>query len=121
MRWLRCSQQQRPLVLRLMKTVTEAPTCEAASGTSYLSSNVAAQVAPGIVPQGDRPLHELLSNREFEILRMIGAGKPATEIVYALKLSVKTVSTYGERILDKMNLSSNFEMIRYVLQEGLLE
>lgn len=75
----------------------------------------------GIGPQGDRPLHELLSNREFEILHMIGAGKPATEIAQALGLSVKTVSTYRERILNKMNLSSNFEMIRYVLQEGLLE
>jgi DNA-binding NarL/FixJ family response regulator len=93
----------------------------AASGTTYLSRNVAAQVARGIGPQGDRPLHELLSNREFEILRLIGAGKPATEIAQALGLSVKTVSTYRERILDKMNLSSNFEMIRYVLQEGLLE
>jgi DNA-binding CsgD family transcriptional regulator len=63
----------------------------------------------------------LLSNREFEILCLIGAGKPAAEIARILGLSVKTISTYRERILDKMNFSSNFDVIRYVLQEGLLE
>jgi DNA-binding NarL/FixJ family response regulator len=93
----------------------------AASGTTYLSRHIAAQVARGIGPHGNQPLHESLSNREFEILRMIGSGKPVSEIGRALGLSVKTVSTYRERILDKMNLSSNFDIIRYVLQEGLLE
>lgn len=93
----------------------------AASGTTYLSRNIAAQVARGIGPECDRPVHELLSNREFEILRMIGSGKPVAEIARSLNLSVKTVSTYRERILDKMNLSNNFDIIRYVLQEGLLE
>jgi DNA-binding NarL/FixJ family response regulator len=52
---------------------------------------------------------------------MIGAGKPVAEIARTLGLSVKTVSTYRERILDKMNLSSNFDIIRYALQEELLE
>jgi DNA-binding NarL/FixJ family response regulator len=93
----------------------------AASGATYLSGHIAAQVARGISPGSDRPLHESLSNREFEILRMIGAGKPVAEIARSLNLSVKTVSTYRERILDKMNLSNNFDIIRYVLQEGLLE
>ena len=91
----------------------------AAAGTNYLSQRVAAQLAYGIGSEGDRPLHEQLSNREFEILRMIGAGNSATEIAHALSLSVKTVSTYRERILNKMNMSNNFDIIRYVLQEGL--
>jgi len=52
---------------------------------------------------------------------MIGAGKPVSEIGRLLGLSAKTVSTYRERILDKMRLTSNYEIVRYVLQEGLLE
>ena len=91
----------------------------AASGTNYLSQHIAAQVAQGVGFKDDLPLHESLSNREFEILRMIGAGNAVSEIAHALGLSVKTVSTYRERILDKMNLSNNFDIIRYVLQEGL--
>jgi DNA-binding NarL/FixJ family response regulator len=94
---------------------------EAVNGSTYLSRHVAAQVARGIGPEGKHPLHETLSNREFEILRMLGSGKPVAEIGRTLGLSVKTVSTYRERIFDKMNFSSNFEIIRYVLQEGLLE
>lgn len=93
----------------------------AASGATYLSRHIAAQVARGIGPEGSGPLHESLSNREFEILRMIGSGKPVSEIGHDLGLSVKTVSTYRERILDKLNLSNNYDIIRYVLQEGLLE
>jgi DNA-binding NarL/FixJ family response regulator len=93
---------------------------DAARGTTYLSRNLAAQIALGVGPNGDCPLHESLSNREFEILRMIGNGKPVAEIGRLLGLSVKTVSTYRERILNKMSLTSNFEIIRYVLQEGLL-
>jgi DNA-binding NarL/FixJ family response regulator len=93
----------------------------AADGTTYLSGNVAAQVARGLGDEQYRPLHESLSNREFEILRLMGAGKPVAEIGRELGLSVKTVSTYRERILDKLSLTNNFEIIRYVLQEGLLE
>jgi len=93
----------------------------AANGMTYLSRQVAAQVARGIGPNGTKPLHETLSNREFEILCLIGSGKPVAEIGRMLALSVKTVSTYRERIMDKMNFTTNFEIIRYVLQEGLLE
>lgn len=93
----------------------------AAAGSTYISRHIAAQVARGIALEGQGPLHEALSNREFEILCMLGSGKSVAEIGRALSLSVKTVSTYRERILNKMNFSSNFEIIRYVLQEGLLE
>jgi DNA-binding NarL/FixJ family response regulator len=93
----------------------------AASGETYLSGHITAQVARGFGPEGNGPLHEQLSNREFEILCLIGSGKPVAEIGRDLGLSVKTVSTYRERILDKMSLQNNFDIIRYVLQEGLLE
>ena len=68
-----------------------------------------------------RPLHETLSNRELEILCLLGSGQPVSEIARSLGLSVKTVSTYRERILSKMNFNNNFEIIRYVLQENLFK
>jgi DNA-binding NarL/FixJ family response regulator len=84
-------------------------------------SRAALQVAQEDGANQNRPLHESLSSREFTVLRMIGAGKPVSEIAGTLGLSVKTVSTYRERILEKMKLSNNYGIIRYVLQEGLLE
>jgi len=93
----------------------------AARGENYISRHIAALVAQGIGGESETPAHEALSNREFEILRMIGSGKSVSEIAQIQGLSVKTVSTYRERILNKMNFSNNFDIIRYVLQEGLLE
>lgn len=93
----------------------------AAKGENYISRHLAALVAQGIGGESETPVHESLSNREFEILRMIGSGKSVSEIAQIQGLSVKTVSTYRERILNKMNFSNNFDIIRYVLQEGLLE
>jgi len=93
----------------------------AARGENYISRHVAAMVAQGIGGESKSPAHETLSNREFEILRMIGSGKSVSEIAQIQGLSVKTVSTYRERILNKMEFNNNFDIIRYVLQEGLLE
>lgn len=93
----------------------------AAKGQNYISRHIAAMVAQGIGGESESPVHESLSNREFEILRMIGSGKSVSEIAQIQGLSVKTVSTYRERILSKMNFTNNFDIIRYVLQEGLLE
>ena len=66
-----------------------------------------------------RPLHEKLSDREFQVLCMIASGKTATEIAKALSLSVKTVSTYRARILEKMNMKTNAQLTRYALEEEL--
>jgi DNA-binding NarL/FixJ family response regulator len=93
----------------------------AAQGDIYLSRGTALQVARGAGAAETRPLHDALSNREFMILRMIGAGNSVSQIAVTLGLSVKTVSTYRERIFDKMSFASNYEIIRYALQEGLLE
>jgi DNA-binding NarL/FixJ family response regulator len=94
----------------------------AARGEIYLSHAVTLQVALGTSNVVEaRPRHESLSNREFMVLRMIGEGKPVSEIGRLLNLSVKTVSTYRTRVLDKMKMSNNYDIIRYVLQEGLIE
>jgi len=68
---------------------------------------------------GDKPLHELLSSREFQVFCMIGSGKSVTDIAEELELSPKTVSTYRARILDKTKLPGNAAVIRYAIQHGL--
>lgn len=65
--------------------------------------------------------HEILSNREYQVLRAIGSGKNVSEIAATLALSVKTVSTYRAHILDKMKLKNNAELTHYVMQNGLSE
>jgi len=64
--------------------------------------------------------HERLSAREFEVFRLLGQGKSATDIAEALHLSVKTVSTYRTRILMKTGFKSNAEIIAYAIRTGLL-
>jgi len=64
--------------------------------------------------------HELLSDREFQVLTMIAAGKTVSGIASELKISVKTVSTHRSHILEKMNLRNNAELIRYALEHGLV-
>ncbi|HEV8646645.1 MAG TPA: response regulator transcription factor [Burkholderiales bacterium] len=71
--------------------------------------------------KGDAPPHTQLSDREFEIFRMLAEGRGPTEIAGQLHLSVKTVSTHKTRILEKMNLASGAELVRYALEHGLLE
>jgi len=68
-----------------------------------------------------KPLHKILSDREYQVLRMIGSGKQVSEIAEVLSLSVKTVSTYRAHILEKMKLKNNAELTYYVMQNGLME
>jgi DNA-binding NarL/FixJ family response regulator len=65
--------------------------------------------------------HEALSDREFQVLRLIAAGKSVKEIAAELYLSVKTVSTYRARLLQKMNLETNAELIHYAIQNRLID
>jgi DNA-binding NarL/FixJ family response regulator len=90
-------------------------------GGKYVSPVLAEQLALEIGADSDKPLHETLSDREFQVMRMIAVGKTATEIAEALSLSVKTVSTYRTRILEKMSLKTNAEVIRYAIQNHLIE
>jgi DNA-binding NarL/FixJ family response regulator len=90
-------------------------------GGRYVSAALAEKLAASL-PQGAGGMpHELLSDREFQVLRMIASGKAVSEIASELYLSVKTVSTYRTRILEKMGLKSNAELTRYALQNKLVE
>ena len=90
-----------------------------ASGRKYVSSNLAERLATDLSGTGDRPAHELLSSREFEVMRKIAAGRTAGEIAAELHLSVKTVSTYRSRVLQKMNLKTNADIMHYAFRAGL--
>ncbi|MDQ3249481.1 MAG: response regulator transcription factor [Chloroflexota bacterium] len=89
-------------------------------GGKYVSSTLAERLAFELSGQTDKLPHETLSDREFSVLLLIGAGRSVSEIAAELALSVKTVSTYRARILEKLNLHSNAEMIRYVIDSDLL-
>lgn len=89
------------------------------AGGRYVSPTLAEKFAFELSGGSDKQPHELLSDREYTVLIMIGGGKTVSEIADELALSVKTVSTYRTRILEKMNLSTNAEMIRYVIENNL--
>jgi two-component system invasion response regulator UvrY len=90
---------------------------EVLAGRSYVttpgSDNPRGRVAPGL-------LHERLSDREYQVLRMLGVGRTVSEIAAELSLSVKTVSTYRTRVLDKMDLRTTAELMHYVINHGLI-
>jgi len=93
------------------------------NGERYLGEAVARQIADYVALAGsgaERP-HELLSPREYEVLLLLASAKSVSEIAAQLGLSVKTVSTYRTRILEKMGLSSNAQLMRYALQHGLVQ
>ena len=90
------------------------------SGGKYVSRGLAEFLAIHLNETGDRPRHESLSDREFQVLGLMGAGKSPTEIAAALSLSVKTVSTYRTRMLEKLALKSSAEIIQYAIQNRLV-
>lgn len=92
-----------------------------ARGGVFLSSSMAEQMARELIPGGEAPPHTLLSDREYQVFRMIVAGTPVTEIADKLALSVKTVSTHKTRIMQKMNMSNHTELIRYAIRHHLLD
>lgn len=92
-----------------------------AAGRRYISPEVAESLATHVdISTKHRP-DEILSNREFEVMCLIAQGKSASEIAEVLALSVKTVSTYRSRILEKLGLRHNAEITRYALRHGLVE
>lgn len=91
-----------------------------ASGGTYLSPAIAGRLKDGLARGESRSLpHERLSDREFEIFRLLGSGKSVTEIARALNLSVKTVSTHRTRIVTKTGLATNAAIVEYVTLNGL--
>ena len=92
-----------------------------ASGGKYISAAVAEKLAWELERRKQPATHEDLSNREFEILRLIASGKTVSQIAQQLRLSVKTVSTYRMRLLTKLNMKSNAELTHYAIKGGLVD
>jgi len=91
------------------------------AGGRYVSAALAEKLASDMSEDAGRPLHEALSHREFEILRMIGAGRAVSQIAGELHLGVTTVSTYRARILIKMKMGTTAELMHYALHNRLLD
>ena len=90
------------------------------AGGKYISPSFAEMLALRLDAGLAKPLHEALSDREYQVLCLIASGKTVSQIAAELALSVKTVSTYRGRILEKMNMQSNAELTRYTIQNGLI-
>jgi DNA-binding NarL/FixJ family response regulator len=91
------------------------------SGGHYVSASLAEKLVANLDEDAGKPLHELLSDREFEVMKMIAAGVPLTEIGERLHVSVKTISTYRARIMEKMQMKSNAELTRYAMTNTLID
>ena len=89
------------------------------AGGRYISPAVAEQLATQLTVDATRPLHESLSDREFEVLRLIASGRTVGDIADQLSLSVKTISTYRARILEKMGMNNNAELMQYAIANKL--
>ncbi len=91
------------------------------AGGRYVSPALAEVLASDLGRKGDQPLHERLSDRELEVLRLMGSGKSISQIAEVLHLSVTTVSTYRARILEKMGLKTTGELMNYALRHHLTD
>jgi DNA-binding NarL/FixJ family response regulator len=91
------------------------------SGGRYVSASLAEKLIANLDESADKPLHELLSDREYEVMRMIASGVALTEIGDRLHVSVKTISSYRARIMDKMQMKSNADITRYAMTHNLIE
>ena len=89
-------------------------------GGKYVSPSLAERLASQLDGGGQRAPHELLSDREFEVMRRLGSGLTVSQIAGELALSTKTVSTYRTRILEKMAVATNADLVRYAARHGLI-
>jgi len=94
---------------------------QVALGMKYVTPAVAEELARSLAQDSDRPPHELLSNREYQTMRLIAAGHTVTEIAQQLSLSVKTVSVYRTRILQKLGVTSTAAIAHYAITNKLVE
>jgi len=90
-------------------------------GGKYVSPTLAEKLVYDLNADTSRAPHEVLSDREYQVLCMIASGKTVTMIAAELLLSVKTVSTYRVRLLEKLNMKNNAELTRYAIKEGLVD
>jgi len=92
-----------------------------ASGGAYITPAVGEQLALSAMPRGDRPPHETLSDREFQVLRMLAEGASVSDIAARINLSVKTVSTHKARLMQKLGVGTTTELLKYAIEQGLTE
>lgn len=90
-------------------------------GGRYISAALSERLSAGLDRLPDRAPHEALSDREYQVIRMIASGKSASDIARELNLSVKTISTYRTRILEKMHMKNNAELTHYAIQNKLVD
>jgi len=89
-------------------------------GKKFITPSVAEKLANALNSDNDKSLHEKLSDREFEVFRLLAAGMQVSEIATKLSLSVTTVSTYRSRVLEKLGMRSNADLTRYALGAGII-
>lgn len=90
-------------------------------GGKYVSSSLAETLANELGRKEEKPPHETLSDREYQTMLLIASGKTVTQIAENLSLSIKTVSTYRSRILEKMGMKNNAELTFYAIRNGLID
>jgi DNA-binding NarL/FixJ family response regulator len=90
-------------------------------GRRYITPTVAELLAEGLAGGGDKPPHELLSEREFQVFLRLAKGETIGAMAESMSLSVKTVSTYRTRVMEKMKLASNSDLTYYAMKNGLIQ
>ena len=91
------------------------------AGSKYISKTLVQKLASDLATDTTKPLHESLSDREYQVMCQIAAGKSATQIAEELALSVKTISTYRTRVFEKMGMKTNAELTRYAIKNALVD
>jgi two-component system invasion response regulator UvrY len=94
---------------------------EVIAGRRYLNHAVIEELVSNLQPERGRRPHEVLSDREYQVLRMIASGLTVSQVAARLSLSVKTVSTYRARVLEKMNMKTTAELMHYGIQHSLVD
>jgi len=89
------------------------------AGGRYISASLAEKMAEILLSESENPLQQLLSSRELEVLRLFATGKSVAQIAVELSLSPKTISTYRERLLEKLKLKTTADLIRYAILEDI--
>ena len=89
-------------------------------GRKYITAGVAERLAEGLGGDGDKPAHEQLSERELQVFLRLARGETVGHIADKMSLSVKTISTYRTRVMEKMHLASNSDLTYYALKNGLI-
>ena len=92
-----------------------------ATGGRYISSTLAEKLAMRLTPEQERPPHERLSDREYRVMWLLASGKTLHQIAEEMRLSPSTVSTYRGRILKKLSLSTNVDLVHYAMKHRLIE